>query len=1358
MTNGTKMKVCPGPQVMVPIATDVLLVGNLDIPQPGQPETGTALVSNKLNYWDLFLKNTEGTINEDVFNIVSSEDHLQPGAHIMWTLPYALRKGKQIAGTDKNGDIEFPKVPNRWLVTRLEYTSLTDGSAPNIVSNVIKSDVISEGGQPPAPPENSIYPHFLESNQLPVNKIGEAVALEDWDGTIPPDGTSIDLRASGPASLSWSITYDNVREVFGFYDNTLSDVATSNNPYFYTYSIVGWYLDPENDILNGIPTDSNQNWQTELQNGLMWTVGETEQDVENAVIAWINWQEAHGLSGVFDPSKLNLPAQEKAAIIAWHNWQQENGQPATNVNLANQLICHSMIGMVEWHGFKTAYGSGNPMKEREYPTIAIGNSSVEAIATYMAHEIVENSGGHQPLEDIPLIARALEAYQQDLLYDYQSDPVKVENLLHNTKFSSVSGGAEWVVVRSESEIDDPSTDAGKQSIPLDKDQTQGLTNINTIQRELNELNGTIATQRNELFMLNYKLYVISIQKVSPIPVEIVTKVQNSFKAIKDELTRNISLQSDIQKTLTTERDSLIALLGADYFLKSVEIDGYATPNDPVIMFAGADLDTKLSASSVNLNYDMLDVRVTGQFITQLDVTYKMDGVSQTYPILPEDLLNKITFPLWNAFPKEVMDLWVETLFLDCSTASLMAVIYFEKRGITPAVYNAKTLNGNTVSPLEDLTKSIQTKQTLIYNDSDELEIPNQTLVQAAGFTGIPPADAGIAFRVKQPWTPVYMDWQVKWFPNSLDSSDPFTDWELAELDYLWKGTNISSDNSLTFSGRSVLNPSVAQNIQMKLSTFKNDPSYYNLPQFMQDDLAYAAGRINELDILTQSIGGFTEQLITKMVAATSAYGSSSNTDPNGINDLLNNLNESFIPNLGGITCPDSQTYSPIRSGHFQLIDAWIIDAYGQIMFSKFQPIGKPNNEPITTVQWSESLTTPDNSKPDTTKPEFGQLPPRLSQAAKANLDLLDSDNDKIFSNSSDSTSPICGWIMANHLDNSLMVFDESGKNYGAIIKVRSEETVSTWSIRWDSAPGLNTVLGAPPSLPNDHLESFVNGLLSTGYNGADAFEDFMAGIDSALWTLSSYANKNGNTSLLLGRPLAVVRAQVSLDVAGAPSYKQNWCDTGEYYDDNGVYNPSIPPFMSKPFALRIGDAYTLENGVMGYFESDNYNKFYPVYGVDGPTQTYINIIHTGETLGQLPEVPDGGYTSSYVEAGHTVSVKPIGEPVKVTILVDPEGNIPIFTGAFPSSSRVLPNGPVTSALNNLKASFRVGPILLDPTKIKMPTPAEVQGKWSWMSREKVTAWSSEIAIEPYSPLATLEQNPLRLIEGWLNLSDMNSKK
>lgn len=1356
------MKVWPGPRIMVPMATDILLVGNIDLPGTNNPATGTPLSSTKINYSGLYQQELADPVP---FQLVDRNNHLQVGAHVMWTLPFSLRRSKQ----DKSsGDVNFPFVPNRWLITRLEYTSLTDGSAPSVVSHVVVSDVISDSDFPPEP-QNSQYPET--SGPYPFSTIGKSMPLSEWTGEGGPDTPF--LKSAGPGALSWSVTYDNVRNVFGFYDDSLSEQASSGLPYYYTYYIVGWYADPENDALFPIPTsgeNANNVWQASLQNDFMWSLGESSSDLDNAIAAWTTWQQAHGLSGVFDPNQLNLPPQAKAAMIAWHTWQQANGEVAAQPDLAKQLLCHSMVATLRWEGTNVAYGSGIPLKPGQFPTIAVGNNSVEAISIYMANQIVNDPGKQQPKENIPIVARALEAFQQDLLYDYGKDPIMVENLLHNTAFSKVSAGTEWIVVGEESASKDPvkasipTKSAGAQAIPLDAAQTDQLTQLNAAQAELNALVNTIATQRNELFLLDYKLNIIN--NSNSIPACVQTQVQQSYQAMGAELQKNINQQSTLQASITQISGQLQqALLPKDpltdpgYVLKSVVTPHFYAPNDPVIMIAGSRLDTKLSSNVVNMAGDMLDVRYTGQFVTGISVSYNIGGAATPFTIGAAEILGKITFPAWNAFPKEVMDLWVESCILDTSAAAMIAVVYFEKRNILPAVYNAKTEKNNTQTPLQVLTANIQTNQTLIWNDANALEIPRHSLVEAAGMSGIPPAPAGVAFRNGQPWTPVFMDYSVKWFPTSQNSTDPFQQWELEELDYVWNGTVIPKTYAENMVGRTVINPAVAQNIQLKIAAFQTDPNYDNLPVFVQQDLQLAANLIANLDIVTQSVNGFTERLLTKKIAMSLSpeNGSQGNTKT-----LLNGQNENYIPvmteDASNCACNNPpkpappQNYSPIRSGHFQLLNVWVVDSFGQIMRGVDLPINQPASDPITNVIWSESLTTPGNTWGNA----YGQLPPRLSQGARASMNLLKSTDDSIVSNSSDATSPICGWVMPNHLDNSLMVFDADGNSYGSVIQIQSEQTPSNRSIRWDAAPGLNTALGAPPAISNPHLLNFINGLLHTRFEGSDAFEDLMAAIDSALWTMSSYGGQNGNLSLLLGRPLAVVRAEVLLELSGDPAYNQGWCQTGKFYNKNGAYQAVKPPFLSVPFSLRIGDAFLVENGVMGYFQDDQYNTFYPVYGVNGQTATIIDIIRAGNTLNFIP--PDtGGFKSDYVKSGHLVPLTSDGTPVKLTVLVDPAGNIPIFPGSLPYSTQTLPNGPVSNALKNLQASFRAGPLLLDPSAIKMPTPAEIQGKWEWVARRDVASWNDEMPIANYNPVAALSPDPLRLIEGWLNLSEFESK-
>ena len=547
---------------------------------------------------------------------------------------------------------------------------------------------------------------------------------------------------------------------------------------------------------------------------------------------------------------------------------------------------------------------------------------------------------------------------------------------------------------------------------------------------------------------------------------------------------------------------------------------------------------------------------------------------------------------------------------------------------------------------------------------------------------------------------------------------------------------------LVFQGRTVLNVKIAQDIAKQLEGFQDDPDYAALDIYIRQDLEEVARVIGTFDVMTQSIGGFTEQLVTRMIAP--------NQQPQG--SLLGDAPVSYRPVAGDVTSVAPLPFFPIRSGHFLLVDLWIVDSYGQILRGKDPRLGP--SAPIPNLIIAESLITPGAGNTP-----YVQLPPRVSQEARATFTLLDARDDSIPSSSSDLTTPICGWVMANHLDQSLMVFDAGGNNQGALLLVDRDVTgknPTSTAIRWDAVPGSYDPLGAAPSLPNaPHVESLVTGLLAVGLEqGGQALLDLFNVVDSSLWAIEPQSG-TGNLSILVGRPLAVVRAQLSLDLYGLPDYNQSWAETGKYFVSGGKFAPTGPPFATVPFGIRIGDLGDSTNGVVGYYVNDDYSTLYAVYGASTGTAAIREAARTGASIRKALAAAPGpapSADSGYVTWNHLVMLPPDSSCVTLTILVDPRGTIPVMTGSLPVVSTSLAPGPVTAALANMEVSFRVGPILVEPSAIRMPIPAEINGKWAWVARTDVTAWADPSAIQQQNAVATLNTAPPRLREGWLTLS------
>src|SRR5262249_39047715 len=140
----------------------------------------------------------------------------------------------------------------------------------------------------------------------------------------------------------------------------------------------------------------------------------------------------------------------------------------------------------------------------------------------------------------------------------------------------------------------------------------------------------------------------------------------------------------------------------------------------------------------------------------------------------------------------------------------------------------------------------------------------------------------------------------------------------------------------------------------------------------------------------------------------------------------------------------------------------------------------------------------------------------------------------------------------------------------------------------------------------------------------------------------------GGVSVLLGPPIAVVRGDLALSLAGLPSYDQSWQATGVSYVGAGdTYRPAPVPLQSVPMSIRIGDQTFNNNGVLGYFTDDDYSRFYAVHGAGTQTAAVrAGLRRSMRSLRGLVGAPfAAGDDGGYVTENHLVTVLPDGPVV-----------------------------------------------------------------------------------------------------------------
>lgn len=207
------------------------------------------------------------------------------GIHLHWTMPDALLHGTQTSGGD--GEIQFPDLPNRWIVQRL---SVKNGEVRQ-KAWLIESDFVTnhpsvgldQYGRTSVPTfqmEDGLWKGAGRDGQV-YGYLGSARVYgtdNQEDGYYLPN-----LTAVGPGDPSFAACYQKCRSVFGFYDSMEGEEAGT-----YDYVLTGYYSDLEKDPLNGADEETLAR--------LGWSVSDKsvipEKTVCHSILKQVEWKGA----------------------------------------------------------------------------------------------------------------------------------------------------------------------------------------------------------------------------------------------------------------------------------------------------------------------------------------------------------------------------------------------------------------------------------------------------------------------------------------------------------------------------------------------------------------------------------------------------------------------------------------------------------------------------------------------------------------------------------------------------------------------------------------------------------------------------------------------------------------------------------------------------------------------------------------------------------------------------------------------------------------------------------------------------------------------------------------------------------
>ncbi len=1158
------------------------------------------------------------------------------GVYLRWKLPAGLRHDH---GEDFQGMLP---IPDRWLVVRFQRASGKPGAT--------KAWVVDSGAENKGGKANVI------TEKLDQKRVGQAPSLEEFQEAAAYDGlTELGTAHTGSPTFTAHVA-DNLG-VLSFHDDLkgLGLNQTGDAPASLSYLVVGWTRQPDQDPLKTVRRYLDRE-----------SAGNAE-----AVLAALRFESASAAADLLDRRCLFH------GMVAAVNYWDEKRYLGPLLGYPGSPRRHAALG-----------------KSPDSMVVGLGNTTAEAIATLVTADSVSHTG------QVPLW-QALEAACQGrvstLLHDWHEPPHEQE--IHQHWFQSQAGGSRWRVVPAErpaGTLKRPQPDPA--GVP--PDVVQALDDLNQKQAELDESARRLAADQQQLYALWWLRARIA--RDDPLDPDPALPKKEQVEAAGATLLQRAGQLRQAVATKTNARDTrheaLTGKLGNGLRLDFQPASNHWAPVNPVIAVRGAGWRAGPSLP------DPLPWRRGEQ--APAAVTLKFKEKQLKPPVAAVDASG----------------------ILNTLTDKLPAVADGLKSLVEEAVAAERAVTG-----LVELTLPASLKQS-----GGKTEVFDNWIEGLHGALENPEADTSIAFagaspgaRIvrawgRQPWSPLFLDWQVTWYPVA-SGGDFGTGWTFAGHDYM-PTDQLTAAEPYVLRGRSVLAPVPAAWIRATLERFehlltKSEESPPAEPRtieeqllaFFHDDARAWLAELEKLEqqgIFVQVLNGLHEAMLSRRMALPRPDPALRDTDPQWNKDggklkdkTVSGALEPPAPIPGkkggpaGVPLKTPALAPPqrgklpfalLRSGSMTVDQLWVVDDFGQWADLLF---GSP-------AQGSLGLYVHPALKPPETNASLAGhavLPPRFLQPARLRVALLSAADPTRETTLHPDNSPLCGWVVYNHVDQGLLLYDGDGLLLGELELVEGAggELSVAWECLADPLPKDGTVAG----IGNATLRAFAGSLLATAAAVDQPLADLLDVIDQALPLVRPGGPRAGaDSALLAGRPLALVNARLDLRLFGSEA----WTDPLEPLPKTANTGCGDPRLDKLALPVRLGCAAHAEDGLVGY------------YTWQGGKPSFARLI----PFEDFSPRDGGAYVGSQEQDGVKVSFT---APANVTLLFDPRGVVQAASGVVPPAFARVAREHVEHALRHMELSLRVEPVLERGDRRAMPAPAARPGQWYFRGPNDVTA-------------------------------------
>ncbi|MGD3109513.1 hypothetical protein [Streptomyces sp. YGL11-2] len=549
----------------------------------------------------------------------------------------------------------------------------------------------------------------------------------------------------------------------------------------------------------------------------------------------------------------------------------------------------------------------------------------------------------------------------------------------------------------------------------------------------------------------------------------------------------------------------------------------------------------------------------------------------------------------------------------------------------------------------------------------------------------------------QPWDPMYLRWSAYCYPVPVvDSAGNSTGyWSFTGTSHRLTAPRKDLDpigknpDPYTVQGCSHLSPvpifTLQKRVAQYLDTYPDTKANEVLHEFRK--------HIGNWDMISQELTGVNDWFVQR----TPFYGDASADAPPGAT-----LTPVPVP-------PDPHKpvpFTPVLAGQLSFAGLAIVDRFGQlatVVDSTNQQSFRPRTGRDLHVE-CQGQTDPDVDPPVSTTDaqRFVSLRPRLPQPARLCFEPLSVGSDGIrpIDPDADPTgvdeTPACGWILprahgSGVAQRALAVYGPRGQALG---EVRLVGPAGKEAVGWVPLPGSpflrpSDITGAPFKQAYPDLYGLLSALVdpdadhaSGRTERADRFQALTAAIDIGVPTVAPPTDpETAVVSLLVGRPLVLVRTRLRLELDGPPLPDSSWATAMT------APGPATHPLWKARWNIQLGSPHDLTDGLFGYYtaasaapgdKAIDYQHLCVGYEIV-PEPVYLRTVLHGEAL--------------------SVAARSAGQPADdtaaafATLLMDPWSSVEAKTGILPAAKLRLPDGLVNAALRGLSLSLPQAPLL-----------------------------------------------------------------